>query len=209
MSVVPFHRDRFSAAARPVFRQHTAAMHSGEYDDHIEVISLPSPSALLCAMAGQHLAGPLCILAYQLVDIHRRRLVRPESDENLLALRIPVLVRIDALTMKLPARAPAARPYKQGLALLVDQLAGAAVRAFDLLLRDDTGGDRIHRAWSRLAELELEYADLHRDLQDGRRYLPTGIVHAEISGDLMAGIMRSLSPPGPADPRANPIRIEQ
>ncbi|NKY54976.1 hypothetical protein [Nocardia flavorosea] len=175
-------------------------------DDRAEAISLPSPSALLCAMAGQHLEGPLCVLAYQLVEIHRRRLIRPDSDENLLALRIPVLARIDALTPKSPAPSPAGRPYEQGLALLVDQLTWAAAQAFDLLLRDDIGGERVHRAWTRLAELELEYADLYRDLQEGRRYLPTGIVHAEISGDLVSEIMRSLSSPGLVDPPTPVLR---
>ncbi|WP_280402865.1 hypothetical protein [Nocardia carnea] len=197
MPVVKPHRDRFSPAAYSTFRQHPAALPSvARGHGSADRISLPPPSTLLCAMAGQHLEGPLCSLAYQLVDIHRRRIMRPDSDANLLALRIPLLVRIDALTRQLPLPSPSARPYEPGLALLIDRLAWAAAEAFELLMCADIGGARLHRAWTRLAELELEYADLHRDIRAGVRYLPAGVVHAQTSRALMSKISGVI-------PRAN------
>jgi hypothetical protein len=39
-------------------------------------------------------------------------------------------------------------------------------------MTDDVTSDRMHAAWTRLAELELGYADLLGDIRSGRRYLP-------------------------------------
>ncbi|NKY54977.1 hypothetical protein [Nocardia flavorosea] len=193
MPVVKSHCDRFSPAEHSTFRQHPSpptAVAGGH--DHADRVSMPNPTALLCAMAGQHIEGPLCNLAFKLVDIHRRRIIRPDSDANLLALRIPVLVRIDALTRQLPPPGPTAHPYEPGLARLIDRLAWAAAEAFELLMCHDIGGEQVHRAWTRLAELELEYADLYRDIRAGVRYLPAGTVHAEISRALMSKISRAI-----------------
>jgi hypothetical protein len=47
-----------------------------------------------------------------------------------------------------------------------------AEEAFHLLMNDDPGGERMHAAWTRLAELEIDYTDLVRAVGDGRRRLP-------------------------------------
>ncbi|MGW5516810.1 DUF4254 domain-containing protein [Nocardia africana] len=142
---------------------------------------LPTPSDLLCALMGQCVTGTLTNLAYTLAGAHRDKRRHPHRAEQLRLHRVALIAEIDAWTMRsLPSPAVGARPNPNTLGQTVDRIAAVAARAFDLLMTDDPSGDRLHAQWTRLAELEVAYGDLVRDLRDGRRYLPTARLYGII-----------------------------
>ncbi|NKY31781.1 DUF4254 domain-containing protein [Nocardia speluncae] len=95
------------------------------------------------------------------------------APEQLRSRRTELIRLLDRWAQRLPAASPGVGAHPQSLGCLIDRMAEAAAHAFHLLRTDEIGGDRMHAAWTRLAELELEYADLVRDIAAGSRYLPT------------------------------------
>jgi hypothetical protein len=134
--------------------------------------SLPSASALICALAGQFLSGTVCRRAHELVEIHQRAHVGADSFQQLNSRRADLVRALDRWARRLPPPSPGARAHSDSLGTLIDRMADVAAHAFHLLRTDEIGGDRMHAAWTHLAVLELEYADLVRDVAAGRRYVP-------------------------------------
>ncbi|MBB5917624.1 hypothetical protein BJY24_006536 [Nocardia transvalensis] len=132
---------------------------------------LPSASELLCAMHGQHVCGALCHLAHELADVHRR--MRAGLRPDLAHHRATLIVSIDDWAAShLPAPACGARVHTETLGQTIDHIASAAARAFHILMTDDPAGTLMHAEWTHLAELEIAYSDLARDIESGRRCLP-------------------------------------
>ncbi|WP_280468841.1 DUF4254 domain-containing protein [Nocardia cyriacigeorgica] len=134
---------------------------------------LPNASELLCALGGRNLHGRLCHLAHDLADLHALTYSRPSTDGSATKRRDELIADINAwAAVHLPLPAVGARAHRETLGDTIDRIAAVAARAFHLLMTDDPAGIRVHTAWTRLAELELAYGDLVRELDDGRRYLP-------------------------------------
>ncbi|MEV6253754.1 DUF4254 domain-containing protein [Nocardia sp. NPDC051929] len=137
--------------------------------------ALPSPSALLCALGGQHVQGPVSRWARELTELHRRRREDARESVGTRRRRAELVERIDTwAALHLPCADPAVRVHHESLGEMIDRMAAVAEDAFHLLMHDDPGGERMHAAWTRLAELEIAYADLVRAIGDGRRRLPSG-----------------------------------
>jgi Protein of unknown function (DUF4254) len=154
------------------------------YDAAGVTAELPAPSALLCALMGQCATDTLTNLAYTLAGVHRDAHRHPHQAKQLRLRRVALIAEIDAWTVRsLPNPAVGARPNPNTLGQTVDRIAAVAARAFELLMTDDPAGDRLHAQWTRLAELEVAYGDLVRDLRDGRRYLPTARLYGIIRQD--------------------------
>lgn len=135
--------------------------------------ALPSPSTLLCALGGQHARGPVSRWARELAELHRRRREVPGRLVEIDGHRAELVDRINTwAAVHLPSAAPGVRLHEASLGEVIDRMAAVAERAFHLLMHDDPGGERMHAAWTRLAELEIAYADLVREVGDGRRRLP-------------------------------------
>jgi hypothetical protein len=117
--------------------------------------------------------GPVSRWARELTELHgRRRKVgrRVEIEER----RAELVDRINTwATLHLPCAAPGARLHDSSLGEMIDRMAAVAEQAFHLLMHDDPGGERVHAAWTRLAEWEIAYADLAGAVGDGRRRLPS------------------------------------
>jgi hypothetical protein len=138
-----------------------------------ESSALPSPSALLCALGGQHVQGPVSRWARELTELHRQRREQARDLAELERRRAELVDRIDTwATLQLPSAAPGVRLHDVSLGVMIDRMAAVAEEAFHLLMNDDPGGERMHAAWTRLAELEIDYPDLVRAVGDGRRRLP-------------------------------------
>uniref|UniRef100_UPI002453AFFE DUF4254 domain-containing protein n=1 Tax=Nocardia wallacei TaxID=480035 RepID=UPI002453AFFE len=85
-----------------------------------------------------------------------------------------IVAEIDSWAdLNLARSAVGARAHIETLGQTIDHIAAAAATAFHVLNTDDPAGILMHRHWTRLAELEVAYGDLVRDIRDGRRYLPT------------------------------------
>ena len=145
----------------------------------LDPADLPNADALICALAGRPPECDLCRSAHALVDLHRSGTTTPEWPEPLRIRRIALVQDIDRWARRLPPPRPGARGHPESLGQLIDRLATAAASAFHLLMTDDVTGDRMHAAWTRLAELALDYADLLGDLRSGRRHLPHVAAWAE------------------------------
>ncbi|MGQ4617395.1 hypothetical protein [Nocardia sp. R7R-8] len=135
---------------------------------------MPSPSALLCALGGQHAQGPVSRWARELTELHRQ--CREDARESVESRRrcAELVDRIDTwAALHLPCADPGVRVHETSLGEMIHRMAAVAEEAFHLLMHDDPGGERMHAAWTRLAELEIAYADLVCAIGDGRRRLPT------------------------------------
>jgi hypothetical protein len=146
------------------------------YGDNSTVTAvLPSASELLCALNGQYLDGVLCRSAYGLTAIHSLTHMDSQQDDRLSHYRARLITHIDIWTVcNLPGPVHGARRHVQSLGVTIDGIAAVAARAFHLLMTDDPAGDLMHAERTRLAELEVSYGDLVRDLRAGRCYLPSG-----------------------------------
>ncbi|MGK8525132.1 hypothetical protein ACRS6B_27985 [Nocardia asteroides] len=133
-----------------------------------ESSALPSPSSLLCALGGYHVHGPVSRWARELTELYRRRREDPASLAEIDERRAELRNRLDTWTA---LRLPGAVPREVGLGEMIDRMAAVAEEAFHLLMHDDPGGERMHAAWTRLAEWEIAYAELVRAVGDGRRIL--------------------------------------
>ncbi|WP_280314649.1 DUF4254 domain-containing protein, partial [Nocardia wallacei] len=100
------------------------------------------------------------------VEVARADRMRPR--------RRRIVAEIDSWAdLNLARSAVGARAHIETLGQTIDHIAAAAATAFHVLNTDDPAGILMHRHWTRLAELEVAYGDLVRDIRDGRRYLPT------------------------------------
>ncbi|MBO0854723.1 MAG: hypothetical protein J2P18_13285 [Nocardia sp.] len=143
------------------------------YSGGAAVAALPSSSELLCAVGGQLVPGTLCRLARDLADVHRQPNFPPRRADRFAVRRAGLIADIDAwASVALPHPAIGAHRHQWTLGETIDRIAAVAADAFRLLMTDDPAGDRVHAEWTRLAELEVGYGDLVRDLREGRRYLP-------------------------------------
>ncbi|MER7450832.1 DUF4254 domain-containing protein [Nocardia beijingensis] len=149
--------------------------------------ALPSPSALLCALGGQHVDGPVSRWARELTELHRQCREDARETAETRRRRTELIDRIDTwAALHLPSADPAVRVHHESLGEMIDRMAAVAEEAFHLLMHDDPGGERMHAAWTRLAELEIAYTDLVRAIGDGRRRLPserTGLPAAPSPGE--------------------------
>jgi hypothetical protein len=148
----------------------------------LDPADLPSANALICALAGRPPECVLCRSAYELVGLHRRGARPLEWPETLRTRRAALVRGIDHWARRLPPPRHGARAHSESLGVLIDRIAAAAASAFHLLMTDDVAGDSMHAAWTRLAELELDYADLLSDIRSGRRYLPPHAALTEWDG---------------------------
>lgn len=155
-------------------RSYFTAGQARPYDGSGVSAVLPSPSALLCALRGQCGTDALTELVNKLAGVHQELVMHPDRADRLRMRAAGLIGEIDAWTMRnLPSPAVGARRNPFTLGETVDRIAAVAARAFELLMTDDPSGVRLHAQWTQLAELEVAYGDLVRDLRDGRRYLPT------------------------------------
>lgn len=148
----------------------------------LDPADLPNADALICALAGRPPECALCRSAHELVELHRRIPLSSEGPETLRTRRTALVRGIDRWARRLPPPRHGARAHTESLGELIDRVATAAAAAFHLLMTDDVTGDRMHAAWTRLAEVELDYADLLSDIRSGRRYLPPAAAQTELAG---------------------------
>lgn len=158
---------------RPALGTGSAVHDRHPYSGTAVAAALPSSSELLCALGGRFVPGTLCRLARELAEVHRHPNFSPHRADRFPVRRAGLIADIDAWTVQnLPSPAIGAHRHQCTLGETIDRIAAVAAGAFQLLMTDDPAGSRVHAEWTRLAELEVGYGDLVRDLQDGRRYLP-------------------------------------
>ncbi|GGK98620.1 DUF4254 domain-containing protein [Nocardia jinanensis] len=117
------------------------------------------------------------------LEAHHRRTPKSQEWPQSLRTRRAALVRgIDRRARRLPPPRQGARAHPESLGELIDRIAAAAASAFHILMTGDVSSDRMHAAWTGLAELELDYSDLLSDIRTGRRYLPTTGAQTEPDG---------------------------
>lgn len=130
--------------------------------------ALPNSSELLCALSGQRLHGRVGQWSRDLVQLHRTRRENPNSAAVIDCLRCELVANINAWTTWRLSGPHGDELADIGLGDVIDRIAAAADRAFHLLMTDDLSGERMHTAWTRLAELDIAYADMVRQVDDGR-----------------------------------------
>ncbi|MGW6333094.1 hypothetical protein [Nocardia rhamnosiphila] len=74
--------------------------------------------------------------------------------------RIELITRIDELAATIEPSLVAAPPRTIGT--LIDRMAAAAEQAMRRLAASGARSEQTHEAWTRLAELDIEYSDLIR-----------------------------------------------
>ncbi|MEC3957043.1 DUF4254 domain-containing protein [Nocardia sp. CDC153] len=135
---------------------------------------LPSKDLLLEACAGTvDSAHPLLRAAYELASLHEARdAAAPEAMHEIDCARVQLIRDIDRWTAhELPRPFAAAALHTETLGMVVDRLARFSVDAHTALETGDTECG-LHRAWTRLAELSLAYAELSHDLTARTRRIP-------------------------------------
>lgn len=134
---------------------------------------LPSKDELLAALRGHYLQGPLCPEAHALTELHRARRRCPARSAEYDRYRADLVAGIDRwVRRRLPAPHAGARPHDETVGALLDRMAAASERAFDLLMTIDPGSDEMHAAWTALAEQEIRYGELAEALERGWLTLP-------------------------------------
>ncbi|MFC8531272.1 DUF4254 domain-containing protein [Nocardia sp. NPDC057227] len=135
---------------------------------------LPSKDELLAALRGHYLAGPLCREAHAIAELHRARRRLPARAAEFDRDRADLVRRIDGWARRnLPAPRAEARCHPDPLGAVIDRMAAASERAFDLLMTIDPGSDEMHAAWTTLAEQEIGYGELAAALESGWLALPS------------------------------------
>ncbi|MEV0354476.1 DUF4254 domain-containing protein [Nocardia sp. NPDC050697] len=134
---------------------------------------LPSKDELLAALRGHYLQGPLCREAHALAQLHRARRRLPARAAEFDRERTELVRRIDGWVRRnLPAPRAGVRRHPETLGTVLDRMAAACERAFDLLMTIDPGSDEMHAAWTALAEQEIGYGELSAALESGWLALP-------------------------------------
>uniref|UniRef100_UPI0024564917 DUF4254 domain-containing protein n=1 Tax=Nocardia wallacei TaxID=480035 RepID=UPI0024564917 len=115
-----------------------------------------------------------CRRAHYHPPVHHCRPGPEPRADRMRPRRRRIVAEIDSWAdLNLARSAVGARAHIETLGQTIDHIAAAAATAFHVLNTDDPAGILMHRHWTRLAELEVAYGDLVRDIRDGRRYLPT------------------------------------
>lgn len=134
---------------------------------------LPSKDELLAALRGHYLGGPLCREAHALAELHRARRRLPARAPEFDRERADLVRRIDGWVRRaLPVPRVGVRRHPETLGTVIDRMAAASERAFDLLMTIDPGSDEMHAAWTALAEQEIGYGELAAALETGWLALP-------------------------------------
>ncbi|WP_280426404.1 hypothetical protein [Nocardia carnea] len=122
---------------------------------------LPARDRLLIALCSKSDdPDPICAAARDLVRLHRTRAETPERGAWCENRSIEIITAIDdVVATTLPSLA-GARPRSVGV--LIDRMAAAAEYAMRQLAVAGARSEQMHEAWTRLAELEIEYSDLIR-----------------------------------------------
>ena len=115
----------------------------------------------------------LCQLARDLGRLHEQLQKKPSNIE-LRCTRSELIDTIDVwVAHRLPAPHPQAKLHTEGMGAVIDRVAAAQVRAWDLLMTADLTTPEVHTAWYRLAELVDGYTDLTTEVLTRSRRLPT------------------------------------
>ncbi|WP_194817961.1 DUF4254 domain-containing protein [Nocardia sp. XZ_19_385] len=138
------------------------------------LLSFPSEDGLLSAIRGHHVGEHrLCQLARDLGRLHDQ-LRRSPRNLELRCTRCELIDAIDVwVAHRLPRPHPQARLHTEGMGAVIDRVAAAQVRAWDLVLTADLTEPEVHAAWYRLAELVDGYTDLTTEVLARSRRLPT------------------------------------
>ncbi|MFE9328545.1 hypothetical protein ACIHDR_47150 [Nocardia sp. NPDC052278] len=124
---------------------------------------LPARDRLLIAMCrGLDAPDPICSWARELVQLHASRRESPARAAECDCRRMEFITRINVLTNAVEPLL--AITYPQTIGVLIDRMAAAAEQAMRQLAASGARSERMHQAWTQLAELELEYSDLVSNL---------------------------------------------
>ncbi len=141
-------------------------------------VLFPTDDELLIAIQGLHIGmHRLCQLAHELGKLHGQLLPALPGISQLSAemrsRRIELMDAIDSwVTQRLPVPHPRASLHTETIGPVIDRMVQAQVRACHLLMTLKVTDDRIHAAWTRLAELADGYTDLTTDIINRARRLP-------------------------------------
>lgn len=141
---------------------------------------LPTKQQLIVALCGNGFGGsqrgavgPLCREAHALVQLHRCSRESPERDDEFGFRRGDIVVGMDRWVAGQGPRPVADAPlHPESVGALINRMAEAAEHAMHILRTEGPNTDNMHAAWTQLAELEVEYADLARELIVGHLRLP-------------------------------------
>ncbi|MBF6253954.1 hypothetical protein IU414_18120 [Nocardia farcinica] len=124
---------------------------------------LPARDRLLIALCrGLDDTDPICSWARELVQLHGARRESSARAAECDCRRTELIARINDLTNTVEPLL--AITYPQTIGVLIDRMAVAAEQAMHQLAASGARSERMHQAWTQLAELELEYSDLVSDL---------------------------------------------
>ncbi len=134
------------------------------------VSGLPSRDRLLIAVCSdKDDPDPICGWARELVRLHRARREFPATAAVCDCRRGEVITQISALAGAVEPSATVER----SLGVLIDRIAAAAERAMGHLAVSGARSEQMHAAWTKLAELELEYSALICDRFASRERAPS------------------------------------
>jgi hypothetical protein len=120
---------------------------------------LPSRDRLLIALCSTaDDSDPICARARELVRLHRTRTDVPTAAAECDCRRSELITQINELAATIEPSPPVAHPRSIGT--LIDRMAAADERAMRQLEASGACSVQMHEAWTRLAELEIEYSDL-------------------------------------------------
>ncbi|MFD4356764.1 hypothetical protein ACFWPX_29730 [Nocardia sp. NPDC058518] len=120
---------------------------------------LPARNRLLIALChGDDDSDPICARARELVRLHGTRTDSPVWAAECDCRRVEFINQINELTATIHPSLALAHP--QTIGELIDRMAAAAERAMRQLVAFGAQSEHMHRAWTQLAELALEYSDL-------------------------------------------------
>lgn len=122
--------------------------------------SLPARDRLLIALccSAADDPDPVCAWARELVGLHRMCTESPGMAAQCAGRRIELITAINDVAATVEPSLAVARPRSIGA--LIDRMAAAAEQAMRQLAVSGARSVQMHEAWTRLAELEIEYSDL-------------------------------------------------
>ncbi|WP_431957389.1 DUF4254 domain-containing protein [Nocardia lijiangensis] len=128
-------------------------------------------SAAFRGAAGHRLGEhPVLRWANALARLHRKRSVNPAGQIRIDSRRAELRTSIDDwIDVHIQPRQPWSQVTGYGRA--IDDMAAALVAAERVLAAEHTA-DELHRAWSRVGDLAIRWADLVTEAVDGQRTMP-------------------------------------
>ncbi|MBF6215878.1 hypothetical protein IU487_33305 [Nocardia puris] len=137
---------------------------------------LPARNRLLIALCrGLDDSDPICSWARELVRLHGTRTESPALAAECDCRRSEFITRINELITAVEPLL--AITYPPTIGVLIVRMAAAAEQAMRQLVASGARSERMHQAWTQLAELELEYSDLVSDLFYVDKPMPAKPVH--------------------------------